>query len=232
MRKSKAAGLIIGLVAAATLSFGLWPTKAAAAPPRGFTSTFAPAPSNTPAPPSHHQPNPTATPAPVLFDPIITKLVDVHQARVGDAVHYTLVITNPNSIAISNVVVVDMLPDVLDYLSASSPQGTVTVSGNTLTFNVGTLAAGQVLTIAIHTRVNSKGQPPNVFINSAHLTWDDGRSVDSNPVSVTVVPATLPATGEGPGLREVANMALAGAAALVLLGLGGGLIVRRFHRGH
>jgi uncharacterized repeat protein (TIGR01451 family) len=228
MRKSRAASLmIVALVVAAAVCFSLSPAEDAVALPQGFTSTFPPPPTN---PPPNPKPGPTETPAPVLFDPIITKLVDVDHAQVGDTVHYTLVITNPNPVEIPNVVIVDPLPDVLDYLSATSPQGTVSADGNNLTFNLGTLAPGQELRIVIHARVNSKGQPPNVFINTAHLTWDDGRHVDSNPVSVTIVPASLPATGQGPGLHELANMVAAAVAALGLLGFGLAFVVRRFGR--
>ena len=229
MHKSRAAGLMItGLVVAAALCFCLLPAGDAVALPQGFTSTHTPRPPSTPQP--KPKPGPTATSAPVLYDPVITKLVDVDHAQVGDSVHYTLVITNPNPVAIDNVVIVDPLPDVLDYLSATTPQGTVSASGNTLTFNIGTLAAGQVIQIVIHARVNSKGQPPNAFINIGHLTWDDGRHVDSNPVSVTIVPANLPGTGQGPGLRDVLGAAAAGLIALGLLGLGLGLVAHRFSR--
>jgi hypothetical protein len=69
--------------------------------------------------------------------------------------------------------------------------------------------------------VNSKATAPDQFSNFATLTWDDGHSVTSNTVVITIIPSTLPVTGEGPGWGEIAVMAGALLAGLTGLGLAG-----------
>ena len=211
--------LLAGLIAA-ILGLNLVPAPAAASPLMGFTDTPIPTitPTPTPAPPS----------GPAVVDPAITKRVDVERAQVGDLVHYTLEVSNPNSTEVGNVIVLDPLPSVVDYIGTTTPQGTsgYDAASHTLTYNLGTLAAGQVLQITIVARVNSKGQAPDQFSNLAILNWDDGRSVTSNTVVVTIIPSQLPATGEGPGPAEVA--VLAGMALAGLAGLGGAALGLRW----
>jgi uncharacterized repeat protein (TIGR01451 family) len=234
MFRSKAAAIISGGLILAALGLSLWTPAAVASPPQGFYDTDTPVPSDTPvptnpAPPSH----PENTPMPILFDPLVTKMVDIQRAEVGDPVQYTIVVTNPNSVDVVNIVIVDPLPDVVDFLSATTPVGTYGYDAgtHTLTFNVGTLGPQQVIFLVIHTRVNSRGQAPNEFRNFCHLTWDDGRSVDSNTQTVTIVPSHLPATGQGPGWRIGLNLALVGLLGVGLLGLGGAFIFRRLRPG-
>ncbi len=244
MRKLGFIGLMFGLLLVAALGLGLSPHLAAAAPlPLGFTSTpvptdtpvpptptlVPPAPTPTNAPPNPPQP-PAETPVPVVYDPLVTKLVNVTQAQVGDVVQFTIVVTNPNPVEVVNVVVVDPLPPVVDFVDVTVPQGTYAFSAdtNTLTFNLGTLAPNQVLYIVIQTRVNSKGQAPDQFRNLVHLTWADGHSGDSNPVTVSIIPSRLPAAGQGPGWREVWPLAAVGLAGVVgILGFSGIWLARR-----
>jgi len=236
MRKLGLAGLLLGGMMVVGLGLCLSPGAVAAAPLRlGFTSTpVTPTdtpvlPTDTPVPPTD-TPVPTSppqqpadTPVPVVYDPLVTKLVNVEQAQVGDVVQYTLVVTNPNPVEVVNVVIVDPLPPMVDFVDTASPQGTYAFSAdtNTLTYALGTLAPGQVLSIVIYARVNSKGQAPDQFRNLVNLTWGDGRGGDSNPATVSIVPGRLPAAGQGPGWREVLPLAAAALAAVGLLALGG-----------
>jgi uncharacterized repeat protein (TIGR01451 family) len=231
MFKSKAAGIIFGGLLIAALGLCLLTPAAVASPPAGFYDTDTPVPSDTPVPvPSDTPAPPGATPAPVVYDPLVTKLVDVQRAEVGDPVQFTIVVTNPNSVDVPNVVIGDPLPEVVDFVSAATPLGTYSydAGAHALTFNVGTLAPNQVIHIVIQTRVNSRGQPPNQFRNVCRLTWDDGRTVETASDSVTIIPSGLPAAGQGPGWRELLTLFLVGLAAMGLPALGGALIVRRF----
>lgn len=236
MSKPKAIGLICGGLVIAALCLSLWPSAAVASPPQGFydTDTPVPAPTDTPAPPQPTNPpqKPADTPVPIVFDPLVTKLVNLQRAEIGDAVQFTIVITNPNSVDVPNVVIVDPLPEVVDYISTNPPQGTFAFAADThtLTFNLGTLTPNQVLQIVIQTRVNSKGRAPDEFRNLVHLTWDDGHGVDSNPASVSIIPSGMPATGRGPGWRVLLTMAAIGLAGISLAGLGGAFILRRLRR--
>ncbi len=231
MFRSKAVGIILGGLTIAALGLCLLTPSAVASPSAGFYDTDTPVPSDTPVPvPSDTPapPPPSATQAPVVYDPLMTKLVDVQRAEVGDPVQFTIVVTNPNSVDVANIVIADPLPDVVDFLSATTPVGTYSYDAgtHTLTFNVGTLSANQVIYIVIHTRVNSRGQPPNQFRNVCRLTWDGG-TIDSTAGAVTIIPSDLPAAGAGPGWRELLLLGLIGLAALGAPAVGGALVVRR-----
>ena len=221
MQKTKFFAWLLGGLVVAMVALSLIPASATASPLFGFTDT----PVSQPPEPSPTQPPPSG---PEIVDPLITKRASVERAVVGDLVQYTLEVTNPNSVDISNVVITDQLPEVVDLISTNTPQGTYSYDAatRTLTYNIGTLTAGQVLQIPILTRVNSKATAPDQFSNVAILTWDDGRTVTSNTVVVTIIPSSLPATGEGPGWREIAVMAGVLLAALGLAGYG----VSRLHR--
>jgi fimbrial isopeptide formation D2 family protein len=222
MHRTKFMGWLLGGMIAAILCLNLAPNSAGAAPLFGFTDTPIPLPPQPPAtqsPPRSH---------PEVVDPIITKRADVEHAQVGDLVQYTLEVSNPNGVDVYNVVITDPLPEVVDFISTNTPQGSYNydAASRTLTYDIGTLVGGQALDITIVVRVNSKATPPDQFSNAATLTWDDGRSVTSNTVVVTIIPSTLPQTGEGPGLGEIVVMA--GALLLGLAGLGvTGFLLRR-----
>ena len=191
-------------------------SPAAASPALGFTSTPAPAATDTPAPPV-----PTATPAPVekpgpiIVDPVITKLVNVQLAQVGDPVQFTITAFNPNAVEVRSVVVVDPLPPEVDYLSATTTQGSFFYDANThtLTFDLGTLAAGQTATMVIQTRVNALGQPQQEVRNTATL-WVSGRNIgDSNTVVVRLIPSQIPEAGLTPETSSSLTWMLAALAA-------------------
>ena len=216
MRRLKLLNLIV-------IGLALWLTgqltrPAIASPLLGFTSTPAPTATDTPAPPA-----PTDTPeppsGPILVDPVITKLVNVQLAQVGDPVQFTITAFNPNALPVASVVVVDALPPEVDYLSATTTQGQFFYDANThtLTFDLGTLAAGQTVTLVIQTRVNALGQPQQAVRNTAVL-WVSGTKIgDSNTVAVQIIPDQIPGTGIGPEPSWPLTMLLAALAALLPL---------------
>ncbi len=181
-------------------------------PTQTATSALTSTPGSSPTPGAQ----PTSTAAPVVVDPLITKAVSLEQAQVGDVVQFTLFITNPNSVEVPNVVVVDPLPSLVVFMSAATPQGDFTFDANTntLTFNLGTLAPGQAVVITITTRVSDQAQPPDQFRNLATVSDSDSSS-SSNTTTTTLVPGSLPTAGVGPGRVQYA----------VLLGMGLGLLL-------
>lgn len=145
------------------------------------------------------------SPAAILLDPLITKEPLLQVAQVGDTVNFTLRVTNPNSVEVAAVTVVDALPPEVDFVSATTTQGTSTYdpASHTVTFDLGTLGAGQVVTMTVQAVVNQGGQPPNVLRNTASL-YVNGRLVATTaPAEVQLIPKDIPATGIGPGPREL-----------------------------
>lgn len=191
------------------------PTQTATVTPTGAVPTVTPTPTNTQPP----QPQPTGVPVVNLV-----KRISETRVAVGSVVRYDLVVTNPNDFAIDDVTVQDVLPAQVDYVSATSPVGTVSYDAatRTVTVVIGALAAKQEVTVAIQARVNGNASSASPIVNQATITY--GRTVrtstTSNQVTAELVPGSLPATGIGPGPREIVTLSLIlGMAALTALAL-------------
>ncbi len=147
------------------------------------------------------------TPAPILVDPAITKEASVDVARIGDSVTFTLKVTNPNAVAVTNVTVSDPLPAQIDFISVTTTFGSCAYNAgaHAVNCNLGMLAPQQVVTITIQTRVNDKARPPETLRNVALVEGDkpEGRYSARAEDSVIVIPDEIPVTGKGPGLREL-----------------------------
>jgi uncharacterized repeat protein (TIGR01451 family) len=155
-----------------------------------------------------------------VLDPTISKRVDPPFALPGDHVTWTMIVSNPGSTAATNVVVTDTMPNEVEILAVSSSSGTVTFSGQTVTFNQAVLGPGQALTIEVLTRVRAGAVPPYSIHNLAALT----NAENPNPryAQATLVgAATLPATGESPWNRWRDSLLVLGllASGLALLSL-------------
>ena len=151
--------------------------------------------------------SPTATPGPILVDPAVTKEASVDVARIGDAVTFTLTVTNPNAVPVTNVTVSDPLPAQVDFISVTTTFGSCAYNAgaHTVNCNLGMLAPLQVVTITIQTRVNDKARPPETLRNVTLVAGDklDGSYSGRAEDSVIVIPDEIPVTGKGPGLREL-----------------------------
>lgn len=188
------------------------PTATVTLPP-----VISPTPTVTPtAPPQNPQP----TSVPVVN---LVKRISQDRVVMGSVVQYELIVSNPNDVAVDDVVVQDALPPQVDYVSATSPVGTVSYDATTrvVTVSLGTLAARQEVTIAIQARVNANAATPSPIINQATIIYGRNRGTgSSNPVTAELVPGSLPETGVGPGPREIVTMSLIlGMAALTALAL-------------
>lgn len=243
MRSLKVA--LIVLLGVSLLSLWLMPgaAPASASGPLAITETFTPTatvtvtetpvpgPTNTPGP--VNTPTPTATLVTIILDPLITKAVSIEQAQTGDVVLFTITITNPNSVAVTGVKVVDPLPNLVDFITATAGGvGTYLYdpATHTVTFDLGTLAAGQVVIMTVRAQVNQLGQAPDVFRNVSVATTNGGGSSSSNTTSTTLIPGLAPGAGVGPGPMELAlTMAGVIAAMLVLFG-GAALVLARLTR--
>ena len=93
----------------------------------------------------------------------ITKTVNNTAPRYGDIIKFTMNVVNVGPDAAENVVVTDLLPAGLIYLS-STPAGVYNSSTRLITWNLGTLAKGASTTLTIEARVNMTDV---VFVNTA-----------------------------------------------------------------
>src|SRR5262249_23299424 len=114
-------------------------------------------------------------------------------AQPGEKVTFTITVSNPNQTPIPGVVVVDPLPAPLQFVGATTSQGTFTVIGNTITFAIGTLNPASSANMKVEALVPLSVVPPVNVTNTATV---NGRV--SASASVRVTAGKLPATGEHP----------------------------------
>ncbi|MBC7251856.1 MAG: DUF11 domain-containing protein [Anaerolineae bacterium] len=139
----------------------------------------------------------TEEPVPTLVDPHITKSGDPSQARIGDAVTFTLVARNEGNTEATGVVVTDQIESYLDITGVTSTKGTVTWDNvsRLVTVDIGTLAPTEEVTITIETVVNETATPAPLLIeNQAHLEFNEGEQRDSETVIVEIVEEALEVT--------------------------------------
>jgi uncharacterized repeat protein (TIGR01451 family) len=111
-------------------------------------------------------------------------------ALVGQNFDYHIVVSNPAQVAATNAVLVDTLPDGIVYVS-SEPEAKV--SGQTLTWKLGTVNPGQ----SIPAKVTVKGSRTGEFINPARVTADLGLEANAQAKTV-IVQAALKMTKTAP----------------------------------
>ena len=163
-----------------------------------------------------------------IFDPAISKVGVLEPGGLGlpgESLTWTITVTNNGSGTATNVVVSDTLQSELSVNGADIDTGSVSISGQTVTFTIPSLAPGASVQMRVYTTVLSSplsGQ----FLNTASVT--DGAVSQSASATVGGVGA-LPSTGYPPAdTSSGPNAALiAGAAALALLTLGGAVLLRR-----
>ena len=111
-------------------------------------------------PPVASAPTPTPDPSgppPQIVDPAIVKLGDPAFAQPGETVIWTIEVSNPNAVPINNVSFVDNMPPQLAIQSVSATAGNVSFSGQTVTFDIPTLNAGQAVLVQVVHRSASDG---------------------------------------------------------------------------
>ena len=176
------------------------------------TFTDTPTPTDTPVatatPTSTDTPVPTPTPTgPVvaLIDPALTKTGDPPTAQVGDTVVFTIAVFNNGTADALGVVVTDTFPAFLDIVSVSvAPAGpAVTIAGNTVTIDLGTVTPSDLYTVDVTTVVNVLGLPPG-GTNEASLVSlssdvDLTNNVDDFFLIIDASGLPLPESGFSPG---------------------------------
>jgi len=130
-------------------------------------------------------------------DKSISKTADVSSVAVGGTVTWTLVAANTSTAGggpfdTPNAVVTDTVPSAFSIVSASSTQGSCSVSGQQVTCSLGTLAANATVTITVITTANTGGTHTNTgFITSGSFDPDSGNNSSESMVTVTEPQADL-----------------------------------------
>ena len=113
----------------------------------------------------------------------LDKLVDKSRAQIGDVLTYTLVLTNVGSTTATNVVVRDSVSTGLRYVNGSTtaPTGTTFTPGSPVsTWTVGSISAGQSLSLTFQAIADSSG----ILYNKATIPGDTATVCTSIPVKV------------------------------------------------
>ncbi|MBE2184372.1 MAG: isopeptide-forming domain-containing fimbrial protein, partial [Anaerolineae bacterium] len=158
-------------------------------PPTQEPSDVPPAASPTPALQA------SATTAPVIgvFDPGMSKIGYLPEGSLGlpgEAINWDITISNYGAAAGSNVVVVDELRPELQIDGVTLEKGSFTISGQTVTITIPTLAPGEEVLVTIATTVLSRPDDL-VFTNTAVMPGTDETAAAS--LRVRAVPQALDA---------------------------------------
>jgi uncharacterized repeat protein (TIGR01451 family) len=105
----------------------------------------------------------------------LTKTVNQKKVAVGDLVTYSIIVKNESQNAATGVTVKDMMPAGVLYQTNATAFGTY--SNATGIWNIGTIPAGQTVTLLISVKVLGQG----TFFNRAEVLTMDGTDPDSKP---------------------------------------------------
>jgi uncharacterized repeat protein (TIGR01451 family) len=126
----------------------------------------------------------SATETPQQADLRLTKSVDQNHPNVGDAITYTVTLSNAGPDAATGVSISDVLPGGLSFLSATPSQGSYDAAAGTWT--VGAVANGATQTLQIQARVVSPVSQTNTAMVSGADQFDP--NTGNNTASVTETP--------------------------------------------
>jgi len=122
-----------------------------------------------------------------------SKLVSPTSAVPGDFLTYTLTYGNSGISSASNVTIIDTLPSNVSYVTGTATPITPSVSGNVLTFSVGSVASGSVnntitFQVSVANPYPSAGSSQSVS-NTGHLSSTQTTSISSTTTfTVNAIP--------------------------------------------
>jgi uncharacterized repeat protein (TIGR01451 family) len=118
-------------------------------------------------------------------DLVLTKSDSPDPVTRGSNLTYTIQVQN-NAAAATGVVVTDTLPSRVDFVSATSTQGTCSQAGGVVTCNIGDMAAGTTATVTIVVRPKQTGTISNTAVVTS-TPPDTNTANNSDTESTTVV---------------------------------------------
>jgi uncharacterized repeat protein (TIGR01451 family) len=98
--------------------------------------------------------------------PALSKTASAASAQKGDAVTFTITVNNPSSSATLSTVVTDTLPASMSYVTHVATLGTVSVAGQTVTWNLSSVPAGGSATLTLVVALNASGVQTNTVTAS------------------------------------------------------------------
>jgi uncharacterized repeat protein (TIGR01451 family) len=113
----------------------------------------------------------------------------------GEAIEFTLWLTNTSTTAATGIVLVNPLDPVLLLERISATQGVAEVSGQAITIHAGTLEAGQTAQFSMQARISPEAQSGKIILSQA-TAYFDGGEVLSNVAAAGLPPDLLPPTGQ------------------------------------
>jgi uncharacterized repeat protein (TIGR01451 family) len=141
------------------------------------------------------------TPGVGIFDPALSKLGVLQPGGLGlpgETLTWHITATNRGTAAGTNVIVTDTLRSELRMNSAETDRGTVTISGQTVTFTIPSLNPGESVEMRIVTTVLSN-PAGGVLVNDASLVGaGPGGNVTASTTGTVAITTSLPATGYEP----------------------------------
>jgi uncharacterized repeat protein (TIGR01451 family) len=174
---------------------------------------------------------PTATSAPVCESipfPTLTLTAFPAQALPGTEAAYTLLVSNPHTVDITQVTVSTSLSNLAQYVSATASQGQPVFQGdsNSVSLAIGTLVPGQTVQLVVRVRLSAEAPASSPVTASASAAVNGVTCIQAS-ATVIVTPAGIPVTGGGPGWHEIRVMLLAGLSLAAGTLWAGRLVVRK-----
>ncbi len=174
---------------------------------------------------------PTQTPVATTLAPIeITLANQPDIGAPGDTVDYGILIRNPNSTTVTNVVITKVLDSRLTPLNVQSSIGTPRIQGQTVILEIDRLDPNQTITLNVLARLNEAAQAPDQISNVISVSGDGLAPASTNTNGLQVTPERIPETGfdlysSQTLLIMIIVLALLG---VIFFGVGGVNAVRRY----
>jgi uncharacterized repeat protein (TIGR01451 family) len=129
-------------------------------------------------------------------------VTSAEEATPDENVSYTVQVTNYWDHGINQVIVANLVPSGMAYLSASTSQGTVVSDRGLIWAELGPMAPGASATVTIMCKINADVEPGTAISNAISAYHSDNAAVQTQ-TSIKVVEYTngvLPVTGLAPFL--------------------------------
>ncbi|NDJ75671.1 MAG: DUF11 domain-containing protein, partial [Chloroflexi bacterium] len=143
------------------------------------------------------QPGPDGDSGVLIFDPGLSKVGVLQPGGLGlpgEQITWTITVIGGGAVGADDVVVVDTVPSELRIDSVSTPRGSFSFSGQTVTFTIGDISPGETLTLQIVTTV-LRSPVDGTLTNVVTLSGGG----QTRPASATLDLVTgLPSTGYPP----------------------------------
>jgi uncharacterized repeat protein (TIGR01451 family) len=145
--------------------------------------------------PTPEEPGPgDKTPVAKVADPVIAKSADPAEAKPGEEVAFTLSAVNQGNIAAVEVVVTDDIPAYLEVIEVTTTQGVITIDGQRVTVQVGTMGPDFEVQIVIRARVRPETPAPLSLENVAILSCPNCHDRWAR-AEIEIIGPGLPVTG-------------------------------------